>query len=78
MQANDSWGFAFLEVAEDGFADVGAELLPSVGLGDDGVAKSAGNEAAVGIVLGDLKYDFAHEFSLAEGEVLGKLVMVYG
>ena len=38
----DRGRFALVEVAEDGFADVGAEFLPSVGLSDDGMAKGAG------------------------------------
>jgi transposase len=39
------------------------------------MAECAGNEAAIRVVLGDLKYDFAHGFSMAEGEVMGKLIV---
>jgi len=66
VQANDSRGFAFVKVAEDGFADVGAKSLPCIGFGDDGMAKSPCDETAIRVVLGDLKYDFTHGFSLAK------------
>ena len=66
MQPDDSGGFAFIEVTKNGFADVGSELLPSIGFGDDGVAESTGDEAAVGFIFGDLENDFTHGFSLSE------------
>ena len=71
MEADDSGGFAFVEVAKDSLPDVGAKFLPSVGFGDDGMAEGAGNEAAVGVVFADLKHDFAHGFSIAGSEVIG-------
>jgi hypothetical protein len=76
VQADDGGRFAFVEVAENGLADVGAKLLLSVGLGDNGMAKGAGGKAAVRVVLGDLKHDFAHGFSIAEGMVTGKRLSV--
>jgi len=66
VQAADGGGFAFIEMAEDGFADVDAKLFPSISLGQNGMAKGAGGEAAARVVLSDLKHDFAHGISIAE------------
>jgi hypothetical protein len=74
VQAQKGRGFALVEMAEDGLADIGAKFLPSVGFGDNGVAECAGNETAIGVVLGNLKYDFTHGFSVADGDVVGKKV----
>src|SRR5277367_6346928 len=74
VQADDGGRFAFVEVAEDGFADVGAQFLPSVGFSNNGMAECAGNESSVSVVFGDLKYDFAHVSSIAEGSQIGKRV----
>jgi hypothetical protein len=51
VEADDRWGFAFVEVAKDSLADIGAKFLPSVGFGDDGMAEGTGNEAAVGVIF---------------------------
>ena len=37
---------AVFEVEGDGFEDVGAEFVPGVGVGEDGVAEGSGEEAA--------------------------------
>jgi hypothetical protein len=51
VQADDSGRFAFVEVAENGFANIGAKFLPCVGFGDDKIAKRVGDETAVSVVL---------------------------
>jgi|SRR5665213_224727 len=66
VQANDGGGFAFVKVTKDGLADVGAKLLPCISFGDDGMSKRPCDETAVGVVLGDLKHNFAHGFSLTK------------
>ena len=71
-EADDGGSFAFVKVAEDGSVDVGGKLFSSVGFGDNGMAGGAVGEAAIRVVLGDLKHDFAHGFSLAEGAVMGQ------
>ena len=50
VQADDGRRFAFIEMTADGLADIGPELFPSVGFGNDGVAEGAGDEAAVSFV----------------------------
>ena len=75
VQANNGGGFAFVKVAQDSFTDVGAKFFPCVSFGDDGMSEGAGDEAAVGIVFGDLKHDFAHGYILAEIGLMAKGVV---
>jgi hypothetical protein len=51
VEADDRGGFAFVEVAKDSLADVGAKFSPSAGFDDDGMAEGAGNEAAVSVIF---------------------------
>jgi hypothetical protein len=74
MQADDRRGFAFIEVTKNGLNDIDAKLFPSVGFRDNGMSERARDEAPVSIVFGNLKYDFAHGFTVAEDEVIGKKV----
>jgi len=54
VQADNGGGFAFVEVTENGLADIGAKFLPSVAFRDNRAAKSAGGETTVGVILGYL------------------------
>ena len=63
---------AFFEVAADGVPDVGAEVLPGVCLGDDGVSESTRDEAALGLVFADLKDDLVHGFIVSRAGGIGK------
>jgi len=56
VQADDGGGFPFIEMAEDGLADIGAKLLPGISFGDNGVAEGAHNEAAIIAVLVDYQW----------------------
>ena len=64
MKANDGGGFAFVEVAEDRFADIFSKRRPSIGFSNDGVTQRFGDEAPIDFVFGYLEDNFAHAFSL--------------
>jgi len=65
--ANGFRGFAVEEVCADRLLDVGAQLLPCVSLGDDGLGQTFGNVPPVHL-LGHLEYDFGiHAASLPPG-----------
>lgn len=64
MKANDGGGFAFVEVAEDRFADIISKRRPSIGFSNDGVTQRFGDEASIDFVFGYLEDNFAHAISL--------------
>ncbi len=64
MKANDGGGFAFVEVAEDRFADIFSKRRPSIGFSDDGVTQRFGDEDPNDFVFGYFEDIFAHAISL--------------
>ena len=70
-------GFVF-KVKQDGFDDVGAEVLPGLGAGEDGVAEGAGEEAAF-VGFADFEYYFHfHKNTLAMlKHAQGKVAAMY-
>ena len=72
VQADDGGSFALIEVAADGLADIDAKLLPIIRLGDNGMAKGAGGETAIRVILDDLKHNFTHRRTVAEVGFRGK------
>ena len=59
MQADDRRRFTFIKVTEDSFSDIDAQLLQSIRLGNNRVAKGARDEAAVDLVFDHVKDNFA-------------------
>ena len=59
VEAQTRGGRAVEEVGGHGFADIVAQLVPSVGLGDDAFTQGLGDVAAVGL-LGYFKDEFVH------------------
>lgn len=63
MQTNDGRhrsGNAVAEVTPHGVAHHRVQLFNRVALRGDGVTQSSGDKAAIHLVLGNFKYDFAH------------------
>jgi hypothetical protein len=65
VKANDTRRLTFFEVAADGIADLGAEVFPSIRLGDDGLSESTRDETAFGFIFMDFKDDLVHGFKVS-------------
>ncbi len=67
VQADDDGISAIVEMAANRFTHAGTESFPSVGLGDDGMAESTGDEATASFIFGDVKDDLVHRFKPVGG-----------
>lgn len=70
MQADALGNGLIKEIGADGFADVGAQLIPGVSLGEDVEGEALGAIASAGF-LRDLENQFGHAFIFALSEFGG-------